>query len=102
MKTMERTARKAVGILALSAMIPLAAWAADAPPAKGYRTPPQLAFDACAGKNAGDKVQLTTPGATTSPRSAGSSTASWPRGPSGRAGGTAATAAGWATAWVPG
>jgi len=53
---MKKTLKKTFGILAISAMIPVAAWATGE-----IKGPPQWAFDACVGKSAGDAVQLTTP-----------------------------------------
>ena len=57
---MRKTLKRTLGILAVSAMIPISAWATGE-----IKGPPQWAFDACAGKNAGDAVQLTTPGGKT-------------------------------------
>lgn len=61
MGTTGTNVRNTVGALALLAMIPVSGWAAWGP-GGGYRLePPQEAFDACAGKKAGDEVRFTTP-----------------------------------------
>jgi Spy/CpxP family protein refolding chaperone len=62
MVTIGTTARKALGVLALAAMIPVSGWAFGGPGMGGRsQGPPQEAFDACAGKKAGDTVRFTTP-----------------------------------------
>ena len=59
---MKKTLKKAFGILALSALIPISAWAAGGPPAEGkFQGPHQQSINACVGKQAGDTVQWTTP-----------------------------------------
>lgn len=52
---MKKTLTRTLGILAFSALIPVSAWATG-----GAKGPPQWAFDACAGKKAGEEVQVTT------------------------------------------
>jgi len=62
METIGTTARRALGVLALATMIPVSGWAFGGPGMGGrFQGPPQEAFDACAGKKAGDTVQFTTP-----------------------------------------
>ena len=61
---MKKTLTRTLGILAFSAMIPVSVLAADEPPApavSGFQAMQQQAEEACAGKKAGDEVQLTTP-----------------------------------------
>lgn len=61
MGTIGTTVRNTVGALALLTLIPAAGWAADGPTGPRAQGPPQQAYDACAGKKAGDQVRLTTP-----------------------------------------
>ncbi len=62
MGTIGTNVRNTVGALALLTMIPVSGWAAWGPGGGGYyQGPPQEAFDACAGKKAGDEVRFTTP-----------------------------------------
>jgi Spy/CpxP family protein refolding chaperone len=62
MEKIGTTVRKTLGVLALVAMIPFSGWAFGGPGGGGgFQGPPQAAFDACAGKKAGDAVQFTTP-----------------------------------------
>jgi Spy/CpxP family protein refolding chaperone len=62
MRTIGTTLRNTVGALALLTMIPVAGWAAGEPGGgPGFQGPPKEAYDACAGKQAGDPVQFTTP-----------------------------------------
>jgi len=59
---MKQTLKKTLGILAFAAIIPVSVWAAGGPAAANKaRGPSQQALDACAGKQAGDTVQFTTP-----------------------------------------
>lgn len=58
---------RTLALLALVVTIPAAVWAFDGPPNDGgpagngrHRTPPPLAYAACAGKAAGDSVEFTT------------------------------------------
>jgi protein CpxP len=61
MERKRATGWKALGGLALLAMIPVSVWAFGGPWGGGRMGPPQEAIDACAGKTAGDAVQFMTP-----------------------------------------
>ncbi|MBP2676820.1 MAG: hypothetical protein H6Q84_3660 [Deltaproteobacteria bacterium] len=65
MRTIGTTVRNTVGALALLTMIPVSGWAAGGPGGPGggggFQGPPKEAFDACAGKKAGEAVRFTTP-----------------------------------------
>lgn len=62
MRTIGTTVRNTVGALALLTMIPVSGWAAGGPGwGGGFQGPPKEAFDACAGKKAGETVRFTTP-----------------------------------------
>ena len=66
---MNKLFRKALVVLAVFAiMIPVSVWAEDGQRAAGKtREIPQWVVDACAGKNAGDNVSVTTPSGKTIP-----------------------------------
>jgi len=62
MATTGSKTRKALGVFALAALIPVSGWAFGGPGMGGrFHGPPQEAFDACAGKKAGDQVTFRTP-----------------------------------------
>lgn len=61
MKTIGSTARNTVWALAMLTLIPVSGQAAWGPGGGRHHGPPQEAFDACAGKKAGDEVRLATP-----------------------------------------
>ncbi|MCL2102607.1 MAG: Spy/CpxP family protein refolding chaperone [Syntrophorhabdaceae bacterium] len=58
---MKKNLKKALGILTISAIIPISAWAVEAQAADKTKDFPQWAVDACVGKNAGDNVTIVTP-----------------------------------------
>jgi Spy/CpxP family protein refolding chaperone len=60
-ETRRATVRKALGILAVMALIPVSVWAFGGPWGGGGMGPPKEAIDACAGKKAGDAVRFTAP-----------------------------------------
>jgi protein CpxP len=65
MRTIGTTVRNTVGALALLTMIPVSGWAFGGPGGPGggggFQGPPKEAFDACAGKKAGEAVRFITP-----------------------------------------
>lgn len=65
MRKIGTTVRNTVGALALLTMIPVSGLAAGGPGGPGmgggFQGPPKEAFDACAGKKAGEAVRFTTP-----------------------------------------